>query len=43
MSTVNDEEKEFLLLAATRFVEFNYETISDYYVGASKEMHGFME
>ena len=43
MSTVNDEEKEFLRLAATRFVEFNYETIADYYVGASKEMQGLME
>ena len=42
-STVNDEEKEFLRLAATRFVEFNYETIADYYVGASKEMQGLME
>ena len=42
-STVNDEEKEFLRLAATRFVEFNYETIADYYVGASKEMQVLME
>ena len=42
-STVNDEEKEFLRLAATRFVEFNYETIADYYVCASKEMQGLME
>ena len=41
-STVNDEEKEFLRLAATRFVEFNYETIADYYVGASKEMQGWL-
>ena len=36
-------KKEFLRLAATRFVEFNYETIADYYVGASKEMQGLME
>ena len=42
-STVNNEEKEFLRLAATRFVEFNYETIADYYVGASTEMQGLME
>lgn len=42
-SGVSDEEKKFLKLAATRFIEFNYESIADYYASASKEMQGLME
>lgn len=42
-SGVSDEEKKFLKLAASRFIEFNYESIADYYASASKEMQGLME
>ena len=42
-SCVSDEEKKFLKLAASRFIEFNYESIADYYASASKEMQGLME
>jgi len=42
-SSVTDEEKAFLRLAATRFIEFNYECIADYYAKASKEMQELME
>lgn len=42
-SNVSNEEKEFLKLAATRHIVFNYERIADYYAGASKEMQELME
>lgn len=42
-STVSEEEKQFLRMAATRHVVFNYERIADYYAGASKEMQELME
>lgn len=42
-SKVSDEEKKFLLEAATRHIVFNYEKIADYYAHASKEMQELME
>lgn len=42
-SSVSEEEKEFLLKAATRHLVFNYAKIADYYAHASKEMQGLME
>lgn len=42
-SNLSDEEKNFLKLAATRHIVFNYERIADYYAGASKEMQELME
>lgn len=42
-SNVSEEEKEFLKLAATRHIVFNYERIADYYASASKEMQELME
>jgi len=42
-SGVSDEEKKFLKLAASRFIEFNYESIADYYASANKEMQELME
>lgn len=42
-SGVSEEEKNFLRLAATRHIVFNYERIADYYAGASKEMQELME
>lgn len=42
-SNVSNEEKEFLRLAATRHIVFNYERIADYYASASKEMQDLME
>lgn len=43
-ANVSDNEKIFLKLAATRFIEFNYESIADYYAAnASNEMQNLME
>lgn len=42
-SNVTVQEKKFLLRAASRFIEFNYESIADYYASASKEMQKLME
>lgn len=42
-SNVSNEDKEFLRLAATRHIVFNYERIADYYANASKEMQELME
>jgi len=42
-SNITDEEKTFLLMAATRHLVFNYELIADYYANASKEMQELME
>ena len=42
-SSVTEEEKEFLKLAATRHVVFTYSKIADYYAHASKEMQELME
>jgi len=42
-SSVSEEEKKFLRLAATRHIIFNYAKIADYYAHASKEMQELME
>ena len=42
-STVSEEEKAFLRLAATRHLVFNYDLIADYYANADKEMQQLME
>lgn len=42
-STVSEEEKKFLKLAASRHIVFNYAKIADYYAHASKEMQELME
>ena len=42
-SNVSEQEKTFLKLAATRFIEFNYQNIADYYAIASKDMQELME
>lgn len=42
-SNVSEQEKEFLRLAASRFIVFNYESIADYYANAGKEMQELME
>jgi len=42
-STVTEEEKSFLRLAAHRHSVFNYEMAADYYAHASPEMQRLME
>lgn len=42
-SSVSDEEKKFLKLAATRHIVFTYSRIADYYAHASAEMQKLME
>ncbi len=42
-STVSEEEKAFLLKAATRHIVFNYSKIADYYAHATPEMQRLME
>lgn len=42
-SNISDEDKEFLRMAATRHIVFNYERIADYYANANKEMQELME
>lgn len=42
-SNVSDEEKDFLLKAATRHIVFNYAKIADYYAHATPEMQRLME
>ena len=42
-STVAEDQKAFLRLAATRFIRFNYEKIADYYDSASPEMRQWIE
>ena len=42
-SKVSDEEKQFLRLAATRHLTFNYAKIADYYAHATPEMQRLME
>ena len=43
ISNVSDEEKEFLILAATRHIVFDYSKIADYYAHSSAEMQDLME
>lgn len=42
-SNVSEEEKQFLRLAASRHIVFNYAKIADYYAHSSKEMQELME
>ena len=42
-SSVTEEEKEFLVRAATRHLVFNYAKIADYYAHATPEMQKLME
>lgn len=42
-SSVTDEEKQFLLLAAARHNVFNYKKIAEYYAQATPEMQRLME
>lgn len=40
---IPEEEKEFLKLAATRHIVFNYARIADYYAHSNKEVQKLME
>lgn len=42
-SSLSDEEKIFLRLAASRHIVFNYSKIADYYANSDKEMQKLME
>lgn len=42
-SSVTDDEKKFLRIAAYRHYIFNYDKIAEYYAQASKEMQELME
>lgn len=42
-SNVPEEERNFLRLAASRHIVFNYSKIADYYAHASEEMQELME
>lgn len=42
-SGVSEDEKLFLILAASRHIVFNYARIADYYAHASAEMQDLME
>jgi hypothetical protein len=42
-SNLNQKEKEFLKLAATRHIEFNYRKLADYYAHANNEIQELME
>ena len=42
-ASISDEEKQFLRLAASRHIVFNYSKIADYYAHASEEMQNLME
>ena len=40
---MSEEEKEFLIKAATRHIVFNYAKVADYYAHATPEMQRLME
>ena len=42
-SDLSSEEKDFLKLAATRHIEFNYRKIADFYAHSSNELQNLME
>lgn len=42
-SSLSEEEKKFLMFAATRHIVFNYQNIAEYYAHSSKEMQDLME
>lgn len=41
--SISEEEREFLKLAATRHIVFNYRNIAEYYASAGHAMQGLME
>lgn len=43
VANISDDEKEFLRLAASRHIIFNYGKIADYYAHATPEMQRLME
>ena len=42
-SDISEEEKSFLIKAATRHIAFNYSKIADYYAHSSSEVQRLME
>lgn len=42
-SSLSEEEKQFLRLAASRHIVFNYAKIADYYAHSDKDMQKLME
>lgn len=42
-SSLPDDVKRFLRLAATRFIVFDYAKVADYYAHANKELQSLME
>jgi len=42
-SNVSEDEKKFLIYAASRHIVFNYSQIADYYANATPEMQELME
>ena len=40
---ISEDEYKFLILGATRFLEFSYSNIAEYYCNASEEMQKMME
>jgi hypothetical protein len=42
-SNITEDEKKFLIYAATRHIIFNYEKIADYYAHSNKEVQNLME
>ena len=42
-ANITDEQKEFLIKAATRHIVFNYSKIADYYAHQPREMQELME
>ena len=42
-ANITDEEKDFLIKAATRHIAFNYDKVADYYAHATPEMQNLME
>lgn len=43
IANISDEDKEFLRLAATRHIVFNYEKIADYYANSDVDVQELME
>lgn len=42
-SNISEDEKKFLIFAATRHIIFNYEKIADYYANSNAEVQNLME
>lgn len=42
-TNITEDEKRFLMFAATRHIVFNYSQIADYYAHSNKEMQELME